>query len=316
MKRIALLAAAGLAASLAPSALADYTYPTFSLSGNRAATNTYAGLDLSTLGTAPAGTYVGFRIQLDWDSEPPGTSGSHAWSNEARVAFATAAGSGTGPTYPGGTTIYRAETSPTNGASNASDVLDLNFVGGFNSAYGGGANPLFWNYRQSFASTLNTVNWNNVRITLTEAVRPTCIDLGYLSSGASVNFNTEGTLPTTADTEIGVYDNNGNLLGSDDDAGTGNLSSLNLAGLADGTYYIAVGFFNTNFGAIGWNATSASTATGSIHLNVVSGAETLSADTASLAAGQVAWYCVTIPTPGTAGLLGLGALMAARRRRA
>ncbi|QQS08073.1 MAG: hypothetical protein IPK69_08655 [Phycisphaerales bacterium] len=90
------------------------------------------------------------------------------------------------------------------------------------------------------------------------------------------------------DTEIGLYDSLGNLVDSDDDDGAGAFSAMSHGlvaptrpltggtafngrdgGLAAGTYWMAVGVFNTTFGATGWNATSTATGTGNILLNLV-----------------------------------------------
>lgn len=115
-----------------------------------------------------------------------------------------------------------------------------------------------------------------------------------------------------ADTEIGLYDSAGNGIAIDDDGFGSTLQSLltfgngagTLAGdpsgdegdgrdgdLAAGTYYLAVGAFNTTFGATGWDVTSVSTTEGD--------------------------YKVTfIPAPGAVALLGLAGLAGTRRRRA
>lgn len=68
----------------------------------------------------------------------------------------------------------------------------------------------------------------------------------------AINFNTEGSLAGT-DTEIGLYDSNGNLIGDDDESGTDYLSSLTLT-LSAGTYYIAVGLWDILWGATNFNA--------------------------------------------------------------
>ncbi|GEM_PF-965811 len=308
-KMIALVAMAG-AASLAH---ADYTFSAFDLF-DVSQNNTFNNSGARALIGAPASFYTGVRVNFNWDSNPNGTSNNHAWSNEARIQLASASGTGTGPTYPGGTIQHSSVLTATNGAGNATDVASLSFTGVFGTAYAGGAAPLFFNYRQTFSSTINDVDWRGVTVTLIEAVRPNCINLGNIA-GPNLNFNTEGSLLSgTNDTEIAVWDNNGAFLGTDDDGGTGNLSSLSLAGLTNGTYYIAVGAFNSTFGA-GWSATSTSIETGTTVVNVTNGTDTLTGGGA-LAAGGIQWYCITIPTPSAAALLGMGGLMAARRRRA
>jgi subtilisin-like proprotein convertase family protein len=95
--------------------------------------------------------------------------------------------------------------------------------------------------------------------------------------------NSTGTL---ADTEIGLYDNNGAIIDFDDDSGNGAKSMLTFGDtvnirpdadgfdfdldgfngtLAGGTYWLAVGAFNTTY-LTGWQATSTSAATGSVDL--------------------------------------------------
>ncbi len=99
------------------------------------------------------------------------------------------------------------------------------------------------------------------------------------------------------DTELGLYDSAGNLIATNDDEdfGAGILTSLidstTVGALADGTYYVAAGNFNTDFGA-GWNVTSTSTAVGT---------------------SKVTFSFV--PAPSSVALLGLGGLAAIRRRR-
>lgn len=99
------------------------------------------------------------------------------------------------------------------------------------------------------------------------------------------------------DTEIGLYDAFGNLIATNDDAdfGGGILTSIlddaSVGALADGTYFVAVGNFNTDFAA-GFGATSTSTASGTSKVNFN-----------------------FVPAPASAALLGLGGLAAIRRRR-
>ena len=106
------------------------------------------------------------------------------------------------------------------------------------------------------------------------------------------------TFGSTVDTELGLFDADGALLGTNDDAGGGSQSELSLDdfGLIDGeTYYLAAAAFNTAF-EDGFGATSFSNETGLLTINGL----------------QVA----PVPEPGTFGLIGAAALgLLARRRR-
>lgn len=94
------------------------------------------------------------------------------------------------------------------------------------------------------------------------------------------------------DTELGVYNSNGFLLGNNDDIAfpANPYSLVSLSNLPAGTYYIAVGGFNTAFGVAGFGVTSTATTSGQYWLNVA-------------------------PEPASLALLGLGALAVVRRRR-
>jgi hypothetical protein len=72
---------------------------------------------------------------------------------------------------------------------------------------------------------------------------------------------TDEALPTPiVDTEIGLYSDIGELLANDDDSGNGNYSAIMGRNLDAGTYYLAVGGYNTTF-ADGY-AVTGGTATG------------------------------------------------------
>lgn len=141
-----------------------------------------------------------------------------------------------------------------------------------------GAQPL------KFQGTLgiSTVDW----VTFTIA-----------ADGTDVRVTTGKTLlldemSRVDDSEIGLYDSMGNLIANNDDIDfPANLYSAINATLDAGTYYVAIGEFNTSFGATGWNVSSTGPDGGDYWINV-------------------------IPEPGTALLLGLGVVGLIRRRRA
>ncbi len=133
------------------------------------------------------------------------------------------------------------------------------------------------------------VLWYSFDLSGGAGAQPWSIDtIGSTNTGGSFGDN---------DTELGLYDSNGNLIATNDDEdfGAGILTSLidstTVGALADGTYYVAVGNFNTDYAA-GFGATSTSTASGTSKLNLN-----------------------FVPAPSSIALLGLGGLAAIRRRR-
>lgn len=143
-------------------------------------------------------------------------------------------------------------------------------------------------------------------------------EIPAISAPLYIDFATEGsTNPdnSTADTELGLYDSAGNFVATDDDDGVSLFSVLtfgagsgmmlgdafNLGGdgiangedgnLAGGVYWLAIGEFNTIYNASGWSVTGGNEAVNyvlSIYTNV--------------------------PAPASLALLGLGGLVARRRR--
>ncbi len=158
--------------------------------------------------------------------------------------------------------------------------------------------------------------WDDISITFNAFVPPTppsCINLGtWNATQIDTNGSFDGNGVRT-DTELGLYNSNGFLVANNDDISSSNFNSI-LSGLslADGaTYYLAVGGFNTAFAGSGFGVT-AGTATGAFNLNINGVAGVASG---ALAAGAVNWYCFTAPAPSALALLGLGGVVAGRRRR-
>jgi len=225
--------------------------------------------------------------------------------------------------------------SPFNGESNGVDIQPFTtggFTGtvtatGVNRTLGGFTGTPFnvggqtWTFSmyESFNDAGEDALWDSLSVTFNAFVPPTppaCINLGTWNATQIDTLNSANGTPQGTDTEIALFDSNGILLGSNDDHGTGApafaFNSL-LGGLSltnGAVYYVAVGGFNSNF-ANGFSAT-AGTATGDYGLNIngVAGVAT-----GTLAAGTVNWYCFTAPAPSALALLGLGGVVAGRRRR-
>ena len=270
----------------------------------------------------PAGTYTSFSVSTDWVA-----GGGNPFSTESIWAF-TDAPFAVGIDDPGLFTFY-ADPGPSDDALASGDPVTLTWTGFFDAPYNGG-DSLFFNSWQSFGGS--DAMWNNVDITIgfdvpVPPMAPESTALGTnpssmtfaplaqaevqwfsfdVAGGAGAmpwSISTAGSTNTGGsfgdnDTEIGLYDSAGNLIASNDDEDFGNdiltslLDSAGVGALADGTYYIAVGAFNTVYGPE-FGATSDSTASGETKL-------TLS----------------FVPAPASVAFLGLGGLAAARRRRA
>ena len=80
------------------------------------------------------------------------------------------------------------------------------------------------------------------------------------------------SLTTNNDTELGLYDESGNLIVSNDNFGSGLESQLILgsgggADLLAGTYFLAISGFDTTHGSNGFDVTSTSSETGDLVVN-------------------------------------------------
>ncbi len=356
MKIKTVLAAAGLAlGATAGSALADYTFTTI-FSGNLAAgtSTSYVNNNLATAEAIPAGLYSGYEVFVDWQQTAPLSTSQ--WSSDMRVGFSSTGGSGTSLTgtlftATGGVGPTNGVSNNNGGAV----FSNLRFASNFSGIYSGG-NPLQLGIRSSFgpatpsswtnirvtlksfvppappagAIDLGLIGGNNTmamgttpyvtgqvswfKFTLAQAV-PAAVANKWLSVDTYGN-----TLSATSfgpnDTEIALYDSNGFLVGNNDDS-NGNAESLltygdlptsdwagatgtgvNNGALAAGVYYIAVSPFNMTPGA-------------AFAATVVPGTPA----PGTTLAGDLK-VTVAIPAPSSMALLGLGGLLAARRRRA
>ncbi|MEM6398530.1 MAG: DVUA0089 family protein, partial [Bacteroidota bacterium] len=143
----------------------------------------------------------------------------------------------------------------------------------------------------SFACPLTDEAFFEVDIAPNEVV---WYELTFDGAASSLSIDTEGS---DIDTELGLYDSNGNLLtNNDDNGGGGTWSLIDLPTLAPGTYYIAIGEFNVNFGG-GFGVVSTGTDSGggidlTIDLECVEGSAIITPPT-------VGTFSFTCPSTGS-----------------
>lgn len=237
--------------------------------------------------------YTSVAVSVEWSPVSGGP-----WSSEAIWALTDG---------PLATAVeFYADPGPAANSANNGSPVTLTW-NAFLSSPVGNSTPLWFLSLQTFDAV---ANWGNVSLTFGNDVitPPSSIDLGVVADETDI-FNI-GTEASDFDTEIGLYSSTGALLASDDDSGAG-LTSL-IAGnqLDAGVYYLAVGGFNTAF-AGGFNVV------GGDDTGVVGGVVNNTTFGGTIdSEGQVLWYSFTVvPTPGALSVLGLGAVVAGRRRR-
>lgn len=281
---------------------ANFTFPSFSnLVGDMIITNELTG--------APAGVYTSYNVTVDWSA-----NAGDPWSSEGIWAFVSDTA-----VDPNTSTFYADPGSAPNAAGNG-DPVTLAWNGFMDTPYNGG-DPLHFAQLQLF--TGSSANWDNISITIgtdmPTAPLATQTYLGgslsaplaaeqiqwykfdYSGSGA-IALDTMGSdlTPNSGafedDTEMALFSSTGGLIDLNDDIdfSGGILTSALSFGdgeLPAGTYYLAVGGFNSVFaGAFGVSSTSIST--GTIMLNGLS-----------------------IPEPTTLGALAAFATLALCRRK-
>ena len=141
---------------------------------------------------------------------------------------------------------------------------------------------------------------------------PTAADLGVIGDDASViALDTFGS--EVGDTELGIYDAVGTLIGLNDDAGGGTFqSAIAFGALPEGTYYVAAGAYNSVFGS-NFEVVGGTSEGGGIFLNTGEGGPQGAAE---IAPGEVAWFSFGIvPEPSSMSLIALAGLTLLGRRR-
>jgi len=129
---------------------------------------------------------------------------------------------------------------------------------------------------------------------------PSFQDIGSVADAlAPFEVNTFGS---TIDTELGLYDADGNLVLSNDDAGGGLQSQLDFpTGLEQGFYFLAVGTFDTAFDQSDFDVSFGGPG-GPYTLTHPNGVET-----GELGAASVDWYRLAVGSPVEGGTWAVGA---------
>ncbi len=169
MRKVAVLVVLGL---LATPAMADYSFSAFDI--GTVGSMVVTPLDVSGV---PAGQYGSWRLEVDWNN-----SQGYAYSSEAMAGLYDVNAS----TYLTG--MGYAD----NGASSTSDIT-LIWTGDFTQDYSGG-DPLHLNAQQYY--TTATGDWDNVNLTLYEAIPPNPVIYGFdMETNPGWAMDTPATAP-------------------------------------------------------------------------------------------------------------------------
>ena len=282
---LALVAVAGLAAAASADFNTGVQAGPFNSDG--AAGAAANGVYTFTYTGSSAATYNSIRVRGTATS-----GGVGSFLSELRWQFVGASTIDSGAVASGTTWV---------GASNVDNTQSF---ASFSMTNGNSYSFRMW---ESFDDSGLDATWSNLQFDFGgPPPAPSAIHVGTYTAGA-FDIN---TITSSYDTEIGLYDSLGALIGSNDDA-VGLQSQLTPT-LANGTYYLAVAGFNSSFGTGGWSVTGGNAA-GNMNA-FINGYQIVGNHTA--VAGEVAWYSFTVvPTPGTLALVGLGGQAAIRRRR-
>lgn len=167
--------------------------------------------------------------------------------------------------------------------------------------YNGGDSMDLESY-ESFNDSGTDATWNNVSFTFNDA---TVLNYGSYLTTDSITIDTIGS---SFDTELALYSSNGTLIASNDDA-VGLQSVISAGTLAQGSYYVLSGGFNSAFNNF---SASAGTAAGNMLVQINGANKFTGAHAASTF--EIGRFEV-VPEPASMVALGLGALGLIRRRR-
>lgn len=249
---------------------------------------------------------------IDWDGIVNSSAFQPAtWGSELRVDISGPLGNGqitlgSGQVYPDGTNFSGTSNLFANGGDPAG-LWTFDFRESFLDAPAGGTDAEWQNIDLTFNAfvppqppasfDLGTYDGTNKNLGTLAAGGIDWYSFTVAADGTRIEITTSKSLSIPFenrldDSEIGLYDSLGNRIANNDDiAFPSNPFSRVVQVLDAGTYYVAVGEFNTVFNATGWDVQNLSGTDGGDY------------------------YINLIPEPGTALLLSLGVFGLIRRRR-
>lgn len=301
MRSSRFLAAAVLSAS-AGVAQADFVFSPFSVFSTESFGNV-------RLNGPSSGVYRSYSVRFNWNSF------GGAFSREAVLGFSEAGFEPDGSVVSGD--AYGLPRRFLTGSRPDEVATVLSVRANFDQAYVGGRD-LFFGFQQDSLPFGSVARWGDIDITLfEEAFAPptpfSLLTLRTFDRFEPIDINTFGS-PT--DTEVAIYSGSGRLIGTNDNAGGGLQSQIELAGGLDvGTYYIAVTPSNTDFAADFANYGRGGGVSGPFTLNINDFSASRSSIGTSVDPNAIWYQFDVVPAPGSAAVLALGGLAAARRRR-
>jgi len=292
-KVLVLVAAAGLAGAASADFNTGIQAGPFASNGpvgdasNGTYTFTYSGVS--------AATYNSIRLRGTATS-----TGAGSWVSELRYRFI------------GATNLDSGSMSAVHTWSGGLAIDNTQSYSSFSMTNGNSYSFKLWESFDDGGTGTVDANWSNLQFDFGGPPPPPASVFAGTYNAGLFDIN---TFTSSYDTEIGLYSSAGALIANNDDTSPG-LQSQITPTLANGTYYLAVGGYDTTFGAV-WSV-SGGAANGNMNLSINGGGQSgnHTVDNRTTLAGEVAWYRFdVIPTPGSLGLLGLGGLVAIRRRR-
>lgn len=259
------------------------------------------------------------------------------FASEARVRFSAGTGnaftafayqhSATGAYPSNGVVNFDTTTNVTPFTLNAGGEINFEWFESFQDGTAGQPESTFSPVTYEFRTAATVQNGNFALGSLNDSGAANVTPSGHVSGGLDfftfsiadavaangyLNIQTlAGVTGASFDTEVALYDSLGNLIATDDDGNTGLLSQLSFGALDPnangGTDEVVAGFHGLSLPAGSYTIVTGG-------FNTLFG-NTIGSITPGTASGSYQLSVSYVPAPSALGLLGLGGLVAGRRRR-